>query len=411
MTGGAFMNEKNHILSAQLGSLCVYRELLEDEVIAALRSLLSAETEQERTESYAAFFFETAKKNCTESLAGYISEKVLYSDCPFSRQAARGEASAEMRSAAQRDLAILYQCAFLKSEDIGLNNPQMPCWLSGEGCEPLGNSPWNEKITELESFHRANSFGIFAQYKAFAWRDDALTPLSGTDPIRLSSLKGYEAQQKPVVENTISFLEGLPANNVLLYGDRGTGKSSTIHAILNEFAPRGLRMVDMPKSAICCLPRLIGELSLLPLKFIVFIDDLSFAADDDSFAELKAALEGGLAAHSDNMLIYATSNRRHLIREKFSDRDGDELHAADARQEQMSLSDRFGLSITFVNPDRARFFTILDSLAAERGISADPERLHKSGEKWALENGGRSPRTARQFINHLQAAVSRGLEW
>lgn len=408
-------NEKSYLSALELGSLCVYRKLLADPVIGALRELLSAEAAAAQTEGYAKFFSAMSQAGCANSLADYIAKQIIYCDCPFSRQAAKGELSAELLSAAARDLGILYRAAFIRPENFislgGSIIADMPAWKSGEGTMPLGAEPWENKAEALADYHKENFFGMYAEYKAFAWRENKLVPLGNTDPIRLSSLRGYEAQQKPVIENTISFLEGIPANNVLLYGDRGTGKSSTIHAILNEFAPRGLRMVDMPKSAICRLPALIDELAELPLKFIVFIDDLSFAAEDDSFAELKAALEGGLAAHSNNMLIYATSNRRHLVREKFSDRDGDELHAADTRQEQMSLSDRFGLSITFINPDRARFYTILDSLAAERGLSPDPDRLHRSGEKWALENGGRSPRTARQFINHLQAAVSRNLDW
>lgn len=247
--------------------------------------------------------------------------------------------------------------------------------------------------------------------KPFHGATGSLEPIGCTNPIKLEELKSYEYQRGLVVENTINFIEGLPANNVLLYGDRGTGKSSTVHAILNEFADRGLRMVEMPKSAICQFPALIKILSALPLKFIVFIDDLSFSAGDDSFAELKAALEGGLSARQANTLIYATSNLRHLVREKFSDRDGDDLHSGDARQEQMSLSDRFGLSVTFVNPDRMKFYDILDGIAADRGLEVDTEELHAKGEKWALERGGRSPRVAKQFINVVEASIKRGLDW
>ena len=160
------------------------------------------------------------------------------------------------------------------------------------------------------------------------------------------------------VNNTRALLDGFEANNMLLYGDRGTGKSSTVKALLNEYAGQGLRMVEMPKEYLRELPDLTGRLARIPLKFIVFIDDLSFSDGDDNFAALKAVLEGGLASRPQNVVIYATSNRRHLLRETFSDRGGDEVHRADTVQEAVSLSDRFGISLTFLMPDKQKFLDI-----------------------------------------------------
>ena len=195
---------------------------------------------------------------------------------------------------------------------------------------------------------------------------------------------------------------------MLLYGDRGTGKSSTVKALLNEYASKGLRMIEMPKEFLRQLPDLTGYLAGLPMKFIVFIDDLSFSSDDDHFAALKAVLEGGLASRPDNVLIYATSNRRHLLRETFSDRSGDEVHHADTVQESVSLSDRFGISLTFLLPDKQRFLEIVEQIAHDRGLDVERDVLLQAAERWALERGARSPRYARQFVADAQARLAQG---
>ena len=169
-------------------------------------------------------------------------------------------------------------------------------------------------------------------------------------------------------------------------------------------------MIEMPKEYLRQLPDLTGYLAGLPMKFILFIDDLSFSENDDSFAALKAVLEGGLASRPDNVMIYATSNRRHLLRETFSDREGDEVHRADTVQEAVSLSDRFGISLTFLMPDKQRFLEIVEQIAEDRGLQTDRQRLLAAAERWALERGARSPRYARQFIADVQARLGRGEE-
>ena len=228
------------------------------------------------------------------------------------------------------------------------------------------------------------------------------------DPTTLRDLKGYEIQRRMAIDNTVSFLVGLPANNCLLYGDRGTGKSSTVKAILNEYYTRGLRVIEIPKESLMDFPRLVDEIAALPMKFIIFIDDLSFSNQDDTYAALKAVLEGGLAARPENALIYATSNRRHLLRETFSDREGDEVHKGDTIQESLSLADRFGLSIHFSSPDKWRYLEIVRQLAVQRGLEDHLEELDLLAERWATERGGRSPRCARQFIDDAESKVRRG---
>ncbi|MDE6727882.1 MAG: ATP-binding protein, partial [Oscillospiraceae bacterium] len=191
-----------------------------------------------------------------------------------------------------------------------------------------------------------------------------------------------------------------PAQNVLLYGDRGTGKSSTVKAILNE--SKYLRMVEVSKNDIDVLPKLFNKLKDIPLHFIVMIDDLSFAENDDRFGILKAALEGSLSAKPDNILIYATTNRRKIIRETAADR---EISGADAIDESMSLSDRFGLFVTFTKPDKRVYLDIVKQLAEDKGLDIREEELFEAAERFALKRGGRSPRTAKQFIDNVRCVV------
>ena len=230
-------------------------------------------------------------------------------------------------------------------------------------------------------------------------------PVEHPDRTNMSDLKGYDLQRGMVVDNTVAFLKGLPANNCLLYGDRGTGKSSTVKAILNTYYTQRLRVIEMPKESLMEFPQLVDQIAGLPMKFIIFIDDLSFSQQDTTYASLKAVLEGGLAARPQNTLIYATSNRRHLVRETFSDRAGDEVHRGDTIQESLSLADRFGLSVNFMLPDKARYLEIIGKLAEQRGLEAYLPELEMLAERWATARGGRSPRCATQFIDAAEAAI------
>ena len=203
------------------------------------------------------------------------------------------------------------------------------------------------------------------------------------------------------MDNTKALLDGKPAANILLTGDAGTGKSSTVKAIANELFNEGLRVVEVRKDQLFSIPKVLDELSGNPLKFVLFIDDLSFQNDDDNFNTLKAVLEGSVTAKSNNVVIYATSNRRHIIKEKFSDREGDDIHRNDTMQELVSLSERFGIHITFSKPDKATFLHIVHHLADENGITMPSAELELLAERFALERGGRSARLARQFIDNL----------
>jgi len=228
------------------------------------------------------------------------------------------------------------------------------------------------------------------------------------DPVSLDELVGYEGEREPVVRNTERFVSGLSANNVLLYGDRGTGKSSTVKALLNAFASRGLRLVEVPKEALGDFPRLISLLRGRRERFLLFVDDLSFEEHETEYKGLKAVLEGSLEARPENVLLYATSNRRHLVRQRFSDRDSapDDIHPGDTVEEKLSLSDRFGLRVRFLAPDQPRYLAIVAALAARRGITLPEQELHERALRWAARHGGRSARTTRQFVDYLSGELA-----
>ncbi len=254
-------------------------------------------------------------------------------------------------------------------------------------------------------FYKEIGAGSFGMFKAFriSGEDGGLEPVISTEHMRLSDLVGYELQKKKLRDNTEAFLEGKSANNVLLFGDSGTGKSSSIKALLNEYYDRGLRMIEVYKHQFKQLSSVINRIKDRNYKFIIFMDDLSFEEFEVEYKYLKAVIEGGLERKPDNVLIYATSNRRHLVREKFSDKEetDDELHSRDTVQEKLSLAARFGVSIYYGSPDKKQFNEIVSEIARRSRIEMDEEALLAEAGKWELSHGGLSGRTAQQFVNYL----------
>lgn len=253
-----------------------------------------------------------------------------------------------------------------------------------------------------------NGSGIFSKYKAFTFNSGVVKPVKHCDTVKLSDLKKYEVQKKQIVENTLCFINNKPANNVLLYGDRGTGKSSTIKALLNEY--QSLRMVQLDKTQIASIFDLYEMLESVPLHFIIFIDDLSFSEDDDGFFVFKQALDGSLAVKPENVLIYATTNRRHIIKETAANRADNYIHKSDAIDDNMSLSERFGLFVTFTAPNKEQFIDIAVRIAHDRGINVENDAFCAGLERFALKRGGRSPRIAKQYVDMLEAKLSLGME-
>lgn len=407
-------NDFRKELLSGLKTLSIYRDLLEEPIFVLFMKLLDT-SKAKKMKSYVAEILSLLlKENESANFPLYIIESILHSENPFSVHVAEGKVvSKTMQNLVKRDLQIL-QAASLYVPEIK-EKPSLfsalPCWNNDLPQHNVLHDQWKDCYDALAEFHRGHGYGMFTQYKAFVWRNQQITPIKQTNPILFKNLKTYEKQRQQVIDNTKTFLAGLPASNALLYGDRGTGKSSTVHATLNEFAGQGLRMVEMPKSEIASFPKLIERLAPIQLKFIVFIDDLAISADDADFSELKAQLEGGLAAQQKHILIYATSNLRHLVRESFAQREENAVHASDVRHEQISLSDRFGLTITFINPSKEQFLTILHEIAKERGLAVDDDKLYQKAEQYALVRGGRSPRIAKQFIDMVEAHEKQGKGW
>ncbi len=406
------------LLLSKLRSLTVYRHLLDKPVLHTLCELLAACNGDAvmLCDRYGNFCATLNATPAPHSLAQAIAADILTDDNPFSSAcSADRRPDAALFAAAKRDLSILCEASRFTLDDLlgTVSSEELPAlspWNTASPAAPLDSDDWGLQVEDIAAYHARYGCGRFAQHRAFLWRAGRLIPVEHPDPIHLHNLKSYEYQRQIAIDNTLAFLNGFEANNILFYGDRGTGKSSTVKALLNEYAEAGLRMIEVPKEYLRELPDLTEQIAGLPMKFILFIDDLSFNANDDNFAALKAVLEGGLASRPANVLIYATSNRRHLLKETFSDRDGDEVHRGDTVQESVSLSDRFGISLTFLLPDKQHFLEIIGQMADDAQLTVDRDRLLAAAERWAIQRGGRSPRYARQFMIDIQARLARGEE-
>lgn len=399
--------------NARLHGLVVFRSLLDDPVVAKLVDLT------DRMEAGAPGYgpvcdavaqFEAALFEHTTNWGSYLSAAVLEAETVCVRSAAAGTLAPVLQAALDSELAFLQALCGLTLDELlaaaGSATGQaqelafLPRWETSSIDLPAA---YAQRMSEVGK----KGYGMFAKHHVFTVENGQLVPVKYPDPQRLSELPGYEKEREKVIANTKALLAGMPANNVLLYGDAGTGKSSAVKAIANEFAPEGLRLVEVKKNQLYQIPDLMDKLAANPLKFILFIDDLSFTANDDNFAALKAILEGSVGGRAKNIAVYATSNRRHLIKETLTDRTGDDIHEADTRQELMSLSARFGLTVTFQRPEKARFETILAELAKQHGIDMPMDQLLVKAEAFAIRAGGRSPRVAKQFIEQCEAGVQK----
>ncbi|WP_026486597.1 ATP-binding protein [Caldanaerobius polysaccharolyticus] len=268
-----------------------------------------------------------------------------------------------------------------------------------------------QMVRYLSEYYRSNGCGIFGQYTAFRWVVEGceghLEGIRNVDPVTFDELIGYRDERQVVIDNTQAFLKGLPASNVLLYGDRGTGKSSTVKALLNEYSGQGLRMVEVRRGDMPFLHDIIDSVRNRGLKFILFFDDLSFDEMETNYKELKSILEGGVEALPPNAVVYATSNRRHLVKEYLQDNDSEELHSRDTKEEKLSLADRFGITVTFSTPDQRKYLDIVKGLAERFGLDVDWNVLREQAIKWAMWHNGMSPRSARQFIDHMRYKLAR----
>lgn len=268
----------------------------------------------------------------------------------------------------------------------------------------------NEFFDEITGFYRDYGVGMFGLNKAFRVKEKdgnevEFVAINNMDKVMLDDLVGYEIQKQKLVDNTAAFVAGRKANNVLLFGDSGTGKSTSIKAIVNEFYPQGLRMIEIYKHQFKDLSNVIAQIKNRNYRFIIYMDDLSFEEFEIEYKFLKAVIEGGVETKPDNILIYATSNRRHLIKETWNDRNdmenGNGIHRSDTIEEKLSLVNRFGVTINYSKPSQKEFFHIVTELAHREGIQMTDEELCQKANAWELSHGGISGRTAQQFINYL----------
>lgn len=381
-------------LQEKLDTLCIFRELLKDAVISSLRTYLENPTNSAYAEFVAALYNANGG-----NLGEHVKELCTNSENVYVKTVGIGKAVPNyMYDTLVAELDVLQQVAELSKDTL---------------CSSLAYNGFLPAFTTTKLrlkgiyLHRADNigtygYGIYAKNRMFFVDEQGgIVPVHNPDKTELSDLIDYERERTIIVDNTKALLAGKPAANILLTGDAGTGKSSTVKAVANALWNEGLRIVEVRKDQLRAIPKILDELSSNPLKFVLFIDDLSFLKDDDHFNALKAVLEGSVTAKSSNVVIYATSNRRHLIKERFSDREGDDVHRNDTMQELVSLSERFGIHVTFSKPNKETFLHIVHHLAEKNGIDMPKDELDLLAERFALERGGRSARLARQFVDEL----------
>lgn len=417
----------NQLLYYKISSLILYQSVFNNNVGEFFLNLLQV-LEQGNEPTSVRFASLKAYGSWVKALAArttswqdFIIEQILLDDNPFSRQVQKKslqDLPHSLIDAVKYDLTILqsiYNCQPQKIKEWVQKYTQIEFELIAWTLTPSATTflhqkeNWAESLEELAHYYRKQGTGIVAQYKAFRWQNGNLVGIAHPDPIQLHEIVAYESQKESLVKNTEFLLAGYPALHVLLYGSRGTGKSSLIKALLQQYYEQGLRLIEVGKLEFKELGIIVEQLRDLPQKFIIFVDDLSFEEDDEDFKALKVVLEGSLTASSPNVVVYATSNRRHLVREFFADRprpsEGDEVHAWDTIQEKLSFSDRFGLTLTFEPANQETYLQIVQILAQQRHISLEWEKIEHLAKQWAIRHNGRSGRTARQFIDFLQGEL------
>ncbi|MBQ3482925.1 MAG: ATP-binding protein [Clostridia bacterium] len=401
-----YQNDLGRVAEGLLAS-AVFRGVLDKPLFAHFLGFCSpARTREERLADYGKFVAEIY--DAGGDLADAVRRIVFENENVYVVTCANGNAvPSPIRDSAARELALLSDFAALTAADFAaaLENSTERDAKSTELLLPHYVAERVDLAAEYEARLceiGKHGYGIFASHGMF--RLDAageILPVESADPITMEQFVGYESERAQVLANTMALLEGRPAANALLCGDAGTGKSSTVKAVANYLFDEGLRLIEVRKDQLFHLPRIMGRIRHNPLKFILFIDDLSFDRNDDCFGMLKAILEGSASAKAPNAVIYATSNRRHMVRETFGDREGGDVHRNDSMQETMSLSERFGLVVRFYRPEKKLYLDIVHELAARHGITRDRELLDVEAEAFALRRGYRSARCAEQFIKSL----------
>lgn len=383
-------------------SVVIFRNILKTKVIKKLLKFLNCETKEnidniKQIDLYCEFLSELFKSD--NNLADFILSQIFLDDNIYINK------------------CILKQEINNNLKKIFKNELNFFKYISSFDFSSIFNKEYSKNIAELEikeiDFYKIyfehiknidkKGYGIFYNNNMFVLDDRKnIIAVKNKDNQDIKKLYGYEIERNKVLSNTKILIEGKKANNILLYGDAGTGKSSTVKAVANFFKDEGLRLIEIKKNQLHFITDIIEKLSCSPLKFIIFIDDLTFSSNDDIFSYLKAILEGGVNSFPNNIAVYVTSNYRHLIKENFTDRTGDDIHIEDTIQQIMSLTNRFGMIITFQRPGKDLFKEIVLSYAKENNIKTDKEELINQAEAYAIRSAGRSPRVAKQFIELLK---------
>ena len=393
------------LLRAQLRGLSAFRSLLDTPMLKDALQLLDAAARRDGEGALAAYdqMFYRLKAEGYSGLGTWMWDTLRYTETPYGDLAGSGRSDSELEGAARRDVDALLQLARLGAEDIRVALKPI---LTEEYVSVLDNLPaWETgapfTFEELAAFYQENGAGLYAKYRAFLWEEGQLVPVADPDCPHPVELLGYDQQRKQVLDNTRLLVEGKPSNNVLLFGDGGTGKSATVKSMLYLPGMENLRLIEIQKENLVGMPRLIRSLAGRRQSFILFIDDLAFDQDDKTYSSLKTILEGGLERRPLNVAIYATSNRRHLVRQTFSDRAGDEVDAFETISEKTALAERFGLRIPYMTMSKSEYLALIDHLAGLYHVEMNREVLHAKAMEWEIRHAGRTPRVARQFIASL----------
>ena len=436
------MNEEILALRVSLRGMSAFRDVLETPVMQCVLRLVDRIAEKDglaAVEEYGSLLYLLQRENCF-TLGDYLWKALRWSEGPFAKMVERRNAGQSGNAkegpiawynrmderliyVAERDLeALVRTCSarwitwiqeLLPSEaEQKLVQRMGVLRFTGKlekkaigpiYAETMGReSPFSPALEALMTEYVRDGVGVFARYKAFVWEEGTLVPVEHPDCPTKEELLGYNRQRDEVLQNTRLLMSGHWVNNVLLYGESGTGKSATVKQLLTLPGMEELRIIEADKENLGGLPALIRDLAGRRQKFIVFIDDLAFDRDDPTYSVLKTILEGGLERRPDNVAIYATSNRRHLVRQTISERAGDEMDRSETIREKTSLADRFGVRILFQGLAKSEFLDVVDFLAERHGLKMDLEELHRQAVIWERLHGAQTPRTALQFILSLQ---------
>ncbi|EAX48009.1 protein of unknown function DUF815 [Thermosinus carboxydivorans Nor1] len=407
---------------SELEQLLVYRKLLADVVIKKLMAF-AKDSSWLQGELASDLITKAEELGLSGNLINsYLIHLISFDNNVFSRTAEKtgGKVGASLLAAAAHDIAIFRQ-VFAASQQCGFDGIILnytPTYKRQDN-HTAAVQEWllagadqytAEQVAALLSGHYARyGYGEMASCKAFRWdKQKGLVGVKHIDPIQLEDIVGYERQKKTLLRNTEAFLAGKPAHNVLLVGARGTGKSSSVKALANRYYDAGLRLIEVTKNDLTDLPAIMNAARQWGKKFIVFIDDLSFEETEAGYKQLKSVMDGGVETKPDNVLIYATSNRRRLIRETWQDRAGDEVHHQDTIHEKISLADRFGITLTYPSPNQDEYLRIVEDIARKNNVDLPTVELRAQALRWEMAHSGRSGRIARQFVDDLISKISCG---